>query len=460
MNQFIQDLASNNVSLLNVNLEVNGTLVATLQKELQSDYLDDNEIERFVEESKLYEGKWTRFNILLQSFLKYCRDVNPWSLWESSDLIFTYYQDLSTCLLNDSYAMGNLVWLFRDVTGWIIPLATKLDANYEVIGTRENQFLQYVASVISKVFNSIKARFEEVPTRYDQLPEKQQILLFVANKLNNIYFQIDSPSSCSNIFRNMKPKSMIEHFYQYPIKEQIEYKYLLGRYYLLNHRVSDSFRQLNNSFSMLIFCSKHTSNPSPELKRNMIRVLSYLLPAGIILGKLPSLRLVEQLSPKLAGMYSELIHLLKAGNLAGLNQWLSMNEKYLLSKKLLLLLLEKLPVLAYRSLLRKVFQYIVLPMNTNRISYAVIEKALSISIADTPHNNNLRPIYRMIHTSNNAENVLVTLINHSLLRGNCFPLNKICVTLKTGKLIQIFPPINERISGKFPLTQDDAWLDS
>ncbi|AGO12543.1 AaceriAER203Cp [[Ashbya] aceris (nom. inval.)] len=458
MNAFIQQVREGNVAVLNINLDKNGLLVAALQKELQNNYQDDSALDRYVEGAQLHDGRWTRFNVLVSGFLRYCRDVNPWSLWESSDLLFTCYQDLGNCLLQDSYPIEGLVRLFKEETEWIVPRAVRLDSNRKLVGTKKHLFVQHVASVISKVFNSIKGRVDEASSAYAALPAKQQILLYVANQLNNIYFRIDSPSSCANIFKNIQPKSMIEHFQQYPIKEQVEYRYLLGRYYLSSYRISDAFAQLRRAFQDLCALARAANAPVPALQRNMVRVLRYLVPAGIILGRPPPFALLESLAPTLGRSYGELVHALKTGNLQAMHQWLRSHEDELRRRRLLLLLLEKLPLLAYRNLLRRAFQIVALPAYSNRIPYAAVETALRLSIG-TP-DPAAPPIYRLIHTPDNAENVLVSLINYSFLRGNCFPLNRMCVTMKTTNLPDVFPAVTPKIASKFPQNHDDAWLDS
>lgn len=453
LEQLFQQLHQNNVSVLSVDLGKNGRFVASLQQHLQANNTTPGQLETLVENQAFHGGSWSRFNILIVSFLKYCKDVNPWSLWESSDLVFNYYQDLSNCLLNDSYSLENLVGLFKDTSDYVIPLASRLDQHYQTMGTKQYQFLTHVSSIISKLFNSTKARFDEPSKSFGELPGKQKILLYIVNRLNNIYFKIDSASSCSNIFKNTKHKSMVERFSEYPAREQVEYRYLLGRYYLLNHRISDSFHQLNSAFQMLA----GQTTVSPQLQRNMYRVLKYLLPTGILFGKVPATAMVARVSTELAQMYSGLIRVVKEGNIGGFNQWLFTNEQLLRRDKLLLVLLEKLPILIYRNLIRRVIATVVIPQGSNKIPYQLIEHAVRFSTG--PSHAGMSPIYNTIHSSGNVENILVTLINLSLFRGNCFPLNRMCVTMKTNNVNDIFPRVNEKIVAKFPLNNDDSWLD-
>ncbi|GCE97222.1 hypothetical protein ZYGM_004555 [Zygosaccharomyces mellis] len=453
--QFLEDVAAGNYNVISINLNTNGMIVASLQNELNrgpKSRHDNRSLEKLVESRKFYGGNWTRFNILLVSFLQYCRDVDPWSLWQSCDLIFNFYQNLNNCLLNDSYPIDNLVPLFRYHTEYVIPLAKRLDDNYLITGTKRHQLLSFTSSVISRLFNSIK-KLENS----DSIPAKQTILMYLVNKLNNIYFQIDSPQLCSNIFKNFRPKSMVP-FREYPIKEQIEYRYLLGRYYLLNNMITNSFVQLNSAYRQLTLVLDSVSpDYIPQLRRNLVRILVYLVPTGLMIGKLPRFSLIRSLNPTMADKYSGLARHVRGGSIRGLNSWLQTHESELRKHDLLLVLLEKLPIITYRYLIRFVVQTFATTQDSGRLPYNVVETAMKVSIG--PIGKNLT-CYNAIHDPKNLENVLVTLINLGLLRGNCFPLLKTCVVKKTHQTEEILPSIQDRILQAFPLNYDDAWLDN
>ncbi|SCU93923.1 LAME_0F05468g1_1 [Lachancea meyersii CBS 8951] len=455
LSQLFDSLMTGNFACLSVNLNQNGRFVAELQAELQN-IRTDKELEAMVENQKFEKGKWTRFNILVVSYLKFCQNVNPWSVWESSDLIFNYYQDLTNCLLNDSFPVDPLVTLFQDTTEYVIPLARELDSNYRELGTRQHQFLAHVSSVITKLFNSIKPRYEEPALRFDELPRKQQILLYTANRLNSIYMQIDSPASCANIFKNVKPKSAIQNFSQYPGRERIEYRYLLGRYYMLNHRVSNAFHQLNSAFALLIKCSAQTAG-NAAVQRNKQRILRYLLPAGILFGKMPTPEICQLHGREMAQKYLALSHIVKSGSLHRFHVWLAQNEHELRRKGLLLVLLEKCPLLIYRSLIRRVIIDFCFPSDTNKISYSFLANGVQFSLGSL---QGLKPIYSAIHAPENVANVLESLVNLGLFKANCFPLSEQCVFPKTDKIDYIFPSVNERLVAFFPLNSDDFWLDN
>lgn len=459
--QFYGDVKSGTYQAMEIDLEVNGRRIAELQKDLQAKVLDDKALEESVESQCFrFSGKsWTRFDIMIKSFLQYCRDVNPWSLWESCDLIFRFHQDLGNCLLNDTYPIDPLVPLFTSVTNYVVNLAIILDADFIELRTRPYQFLSHTSAVISKVFNSVKPpRLNEegsLESDISAFPEKQRILLYLVNKLSNLYFRIQSPQLCSNIFKNFKPKAMTTSFAQYPIREQIEYRYLLGRYYLLNHRVTNAFVQLNTAYSQLMLVA--TTNNAPQIRRNLSRVLRHLIPTGIMLGKGPRMEYLRNIDQTLSEKYTPLLQCVRSGNIQKLNQWLKLHETSLRKDHLLLILLEKLPMICYRNLVKTTIQTCAIPECTGKLPYAQFEAALSISIG--PTRSGKIDIYRDIHRPENVENVLVTLINLGLLKGNCFPKLGLCVFKKTRAINEILPPIQDRLLTTFPLNSEDSWLD-
>ena len=116
MDHFFGALKAGDFSVLDINIERNGQLILELQQFLRSN--DSIDLETLINSHSLYENRWTRFNNLVSSFLGYCKELNPYSLWESSFSVFQYYQDLNTCLTNETtmYPIDSLVPLFTATT--------------------------------------------------------------------------------------------------------------------------------------------------------------------------------------------------------------------------------------------------------------------------------------------------------------------------------------------------------
>ncbi|CCH61642.1 hypothetical protein TBLA_0F00990 [Henningerozyma blattae CBS 6284] len=480
--QLFQEINNGYIENISINLQDKGYNIAALQNELQrnGNPMQNDEIEELVEKQIggvfMNPRRWTRFNIMIVSYLQYCRDVNPWSLYESSDLIFKVYADLGNCLNDDSYPLEPLVFLFKDMTEYIVPIARRLDEHHILLDTRRFQYLSHTSSILSKLFNSIKPTrnvseynnnnnnnnnnhfLPNKITHINQLPKKQQFLLNLINKLNNIYFRIETPQLCSNIFKNFKPKTMIPNFQTYPIHEQIEFRYLLGRYYLLNNRITNAFHQLNEAYYLFSLINITTI----QEKNNLERLLKYLIPTGMMMDKIPKFQqTLQNINPKLSFMYQQLRQYIRSGSIKGVMDWLKANEEQLRRKKLLIVMLEKLPMITYRYLIRMLIKDYCIPVGSNKLHFDLIEVALRKSIEDASNDisdSNIS-IYNGIHRSKNVENILVTLINLGFLKGNCYPNLNVCVFRKATDVDSIMPSIYERHIQIFELNPDDSWLD-
>ncbi|EJT42723.1 THP1-like protein [Saccharomyces kudriavzevii IFO 1802] len=451
-NQLLEQLGHGNFTLLTLNLSQNGPEVAILQQQLTGS--DDGHLEALVEQHAAMPND-TRFKMMCTSYLKYARDVDPWSLWSSSDLIFEFYQCLINCLINDSAPhIDALIPVATRETEFVIVLADKLDAFHLQLHTRDHQFLSHISSILSRLFNSTKPPRGNASS--EDIPGKQQILLYLVNKLNNIYFRIESPQLCSNIFKNFQPKSMFAHFSEYRIDQQIEYRYLLGRYYLLNSQVQNAFVQFNEAFQSLL--SLPLTNRATI--RNGSRILNYMIPTGLVLGKMVRW---EPLRPFVAqetiDTWNTLYRYVRFGNVQGVNLWLRHNERHLCARQLLIVLLEKLPMITYRNLIKTVITIWTTEWGQNKLPYPLIERALQLSIGQAYEDPTVREItiYNGIHSSKNVENVLVTLTNLGFLRANCFPQLQLCVVKKTTMIQEIVPPVSERIIKMFPAQSRVLW---
>ena len=232
----------------------------------------------------------------------------------------------------------------------------------------------------------------------------------------------------------------------------------------MNNRITNAFVQLNTAFNTLLKVFEITGTINdPRSIRNLKRILRFLIPVGLIMGKLPNFNLVKNIDTEdeFTSSYILLIKAIRSGNIYSMNKWLQLHETELRQRHLLLILLEKLPVVTYRYLLKRVIQIWSIEQQSNRLPYNIFEMSLRKSINDTETSmGQSTDIFNGIHKSCNAENVLVTLINLGYLRGNCFPLLKLCVFQRTTNINDILPSIEGKMLTMFPLNNDDAWLDN
>lgn len=249
---------------------------------------------------------------------------------------------------------------------------------------------------------------------------------------------------------------MLAHFNEYQVDQQIEYRYLLGRYYLLNSQVHNAFVQFNEAFQSLL----NLPLTNQAIVRNGSRILNYMIPTGLILGKMVKWEPLRPfVSQATIDNWNVLYKYVRLGDIQSVNHWLRHNERHLCARQLLVVLLEKLPMITYRNLVKTVIKIWTTEWGQNKLPYPLIERALQLSIGQAYEDNTAQDftIYNGIHSSKNVENVLVTLINLGFLRANCFPQLQLCVVKKTTMIQEIVPPVTERITKVFPANSHVLW---
>lgn len=143
----------------------------------------------------------------------------------------------------------------------------------------------------------------------------------------------------------------------YPASQRVTFLYYLGRYWLANNHFTRAWRCLSSSYAQTParFVSHRT------------RILTYLIPCGLLLGRMPSSQLLSRPecnqpsnsgsspSPSLSAIFAPLCAALRTGNVPSFQSHLSQHESWLLRRGLLLPLAYKLRPALWRCLARRVF---------------------------------------------------------------------------------------------------------
>ena len=116
----------------------------------------------------------------------------------------------------------------------MVPWARKLDLIMYFKEQGGKFRLNYMASIILKMFNNIRINDSNV--------YKKSIILYLGNTLCYIYFKLDNPLLCRNIFSNMQNTSL--KFNEFNLDQQLKYRYYLARYYLIKYQLIESFNHL------------------------------------------------------------------------------------------------------------------------------------------------------------------------------------------------------------------------
>ncbi|KAH3677570.1 hypothetical protein WICPIJ_008977 [Wickerhamomyces pijperi] len=377
--------------------------IAQLQPFLQS--LNDQQIESRIKSMNLFDRDWGAFTLLAISYLKLVRDFNPSSILRSHDLFLIYYNDLTVSLLNNQFG-NSLAHLFKDTTRFLIPLMKRLDhmLNENVKGKRFKRLI-FISTSLTKVFNHLRA--------LKVMSEKKKMIVFIVNRLNMVYFTINNPLLCANIFANMNNMQNFK-FSLFAKEEQVEYRYILARYYIIKNQLTKAYFHLN-----WCFVSNHSSS-----QVNALKILRYLIPVGLLIGRYPSKRFLQYI-PELNEIYAPLCLHLKTGNFIGFQNHVQQYEDYFKSRKLLILLVQRSRILIFRNLIFNTFQLINSHRGNFRLLYDEIQAALNKSINGPSQTQNSQSLYRLDPSSQTVsiddsliENMIVSLIENNFLKGN------------------------------------------
>lgn len=352
----------------------------------------------------LYDEDWSAFNLIITSFVKLCNEMDPWSVLKSFDLYAAYLNDLSIGFNNNNYGwlLSNII---QSTTSMIVPWAKNLDLMMYFKEQGGKFRLNYMASLILKIFNNIRINDSNI--------FKNSIILYLGNTLCYIYFKLDNPLLCQNVFSNMQNTSL--KLKDYPITQQLKYKYYLAKFYLIKNQLLESFDNLN-------WCLLNTSS-----LKNQQLILELLIPISLVIGLKPNFNYLKNqgLNFEYFEIYQQISQVIKNGDFQSFKKLIDQNSQYLKNKNLLLLM-NKLDILIYRNLVKKV--------------WLLLDKPTSLDYTRIPIEGHINDdIY--------LENLLVTLIDSNLIKGK-LTSNKTVVLSKNDPFPRVFHIYKVRFTKK------------
>lgn len=230
--------------------------------------------------------------------------------------------------------------------------AAKADLQMEHSGGKPGETLEKAAEHIMSCFRTCaldSKSTEDVTKRWG--------MLNIVNQLFKIYFKVNKLHLCKPLIRAIESSSLKD---RYPKSQQVTYKFYVGRKYMFDN----DFKSAEN---YLTYAFEHCHRRCTANKR---AILIYLIPVKMLLGHMPTqaiLRKYDLLE------FSQVVQAVKDGNLLLLNEALEKNEKFFI-KCGIFLILEKLKIITYRNLFKKVS----LLMKTHQIPLDAFLAALKI----------------------------------------------------------------------------------
>lgn len=200
-------------------------------------------------------------------------------------------------------------------------------------GSKPGELLEKAAESLMACFRVCAA-----DNRSTDEETKRHGMLNLVNQLFKVYFRINKLHLCKPLIRAIESSAFRDSF---PLPELVTYKYFVGRkamfdsdYKAADEYLSFAFEKCNNNYT-----------------KNKRLILIYLVPVKILLGYLPSKEVLEKYDVL---QFYELSCALKEGNILRFDQVIQRHEDFFI-KNGIYLIVEKLKIIAYRNLFKKVY---------------------------------------------------------------------------------------------------------
>lgn len=231
-------------------------------------------------------------------------------------------------------------------------LAQKVEKERHSTSDHPGEILEKAAECLMVCFRVCCA-----DNRSSEEDTKRLGMLNLVNQLFKVYFRINKLHLCKPLIRAIESLTFKDSF---SLSQQITYKYFVGR-----KAMFDSDYKSADEYLTFAFENCHRSS-----KKNKCLILIYLVPVKILLGYIPSKQILEKYDLL---QFWELVQAVCQGNLLLLDQVIEKYETFFI-KSGIYLIVEKLKIVAYRNLFRKVY----LILNTHQVPIEALQTALHL----------------------------------------------------------------------------------
>lgn len=275
-------------------------------------------------------------------------------------------------------SLNSLVSAFSEMPdeNWPLPILYKMCLLTRLSARKIN-----TSKAFEKAAESIMACFRVCTsdTRSSPATSKKWGMLYLVNQLFKVYFAISALHLCKPLIRAIENLRDVKED-QFPLAQRVTYRYFVGRKAMFDSelRVADS---------NLSFAFEHCIKSSSKNKR---KILIYLVPVRMLLGRLPQQRLLIKYN---LAEFGDVARAVSAGNLLQLDNALAKHEHFFIQCGVYLLL-EKLRPMVYRTLFKRVQRI----MNTFQIPIGALTTALvAMNVEDADDDETSCILANLIH---------------------------------------------------------------
>jgi hypothetical protein len=185
-------------------------------------------------------------------------------------------------------------------------------------------------------------------------------------------------------------------------------------------------------------------------QNNAMKILEYLLPVSLVLGKNPNFNYISQTFPisnetQFVNIYHHLQIHIKAGNINQYFEVINQHQEYLKQKNVLLMLSNKSKILLLRNLVKKIW---IIRGRPSSLYYDDVIVGLRVS-GGTHIQQFVEEIDDFI-----IENIFISLIDQNLLRGKILPRSRKVALSRTTT----FNKVDEMYYKRFSYHHLDEWM--
>lgn len=242
---------------------------------------------------------------------------------------------------------------------WNLPLLYAVSLDLRLVAQKAEAAYSTNGKILEKAAESLLAGFRVcVGDNRSAEPYSKKIgMLTIVNQLLKVYFRINKIHLCKPLIRAIDSTTLKEPF---PLAQRITYRYFVGR-----KAMFDSDYHAADEFLTFAFQNCHRRS-----FKNKKQILTYLVPVKMLLGFMPTKTVLYKYD---LSVFWDLACAVKNGNLRGIDQVMEEQESFFIQAGIYLIV-EKLKILAYRNLFRRVY----IAESSHQIDIANFQAALQI----------------------------------------------------------------------------------
>ncbi|AEO55129.1 hypothetical protein MYCTH_2298612 [Thermothelomyces thermophilus ATCC 42464] len=307
------------------------------------------------QEDDVPEGKgspWPGFNSFIKEYLEYWRDVDFADVVRLHSRLSDLLNSCANALANPTYGtvlIQTSMSLSESLSKLVMSLTRQPhllaqiqgDMTGEESGERKS-IVELAADIIQKIFTSCLT--DRSSTRWSEPKGKKVAVYQFANLTLKLLFACNKSRLAVQMFTNISTSAPALSLY--PASQRVTFLYYLGRFYFDHGHYRRAEMCLAEAYSQCL----------PQFQKHRRQILTYWIPANLLLGRFPSWDLLRR--PEAAGfadIFVPVCAAIRTGNFVLFHQALNLNRDWLWGRGFYLTFLYRLKPLVWRSFTRKIF---------------------------------------------------------------------------------------------------------